>query len=294
MEELQITTIKNNPELEGLARTIPDVVYSTEQGEELKMTIIIPWNVHYRLKSKCPCIVFIQGSAWTKPDLNCQLPQLGALAQKGYVMATVDHRSCLEGYAAPAFLKDVKTAIRFLRANANEYGIDPERIGVWGTSSGGNTALLMGLTGDDPVYRTEEYPEYSDRVKTVVECFGPADFDDMLRYYSEVMADSDAPKDDRDILGCLLTHDEEERKRIKMLINPIGLVKTGKEYPPFLIIHGDKDELVPYQESVDMAKTLCEHGVHTEMIRVEGAEHEGTFWSQELLRMIEDYFDRTL
>ena len=80
-----------------------------------------------------------------------------------------------EGNPFPAYLQDVKTAIRFLRAQGEEYGIDTERVAVCGSSSGGNTALLVGFTRDEERYKTEEYKEYSDKVKAVVECFGPTD-----------------------------------------------------------------------------------------------------------------------
>ncbi|MCB8600020.1 alpha/beta hydrolase, partial [Blautia sp. DFI.9.9] len=68
------------------------------------------------------------------------------------IVATVQHRSALDGHAFPAFLQDVKTAIRYLRAHAAEYQIDPDRVGIWGTSSGANAALLTALTPNDPRY----------------------------------------------------------------------------------------------------------------------------------------------
>src|SRR5690606_6431839 len=95
-----------------------------------------------------PLIVFLQGSGWTFPDVNYEIPQLAEYARNGYVVATITHRSYKDGYPAPAFLQDAKTAIRFLRKNANVYGIDPNRVCFWGTSSGGNTAMLVAMTGD--------------------------------------------------------------------------------------------------------------------------------------------------
>ena len=98
-------------------------------------------------------------------------------------MATVGHRSCLDGYQAPAFLVDVKTAIRFLRVHAKDYSIDPECVAIRGTSSGGNTALLVGLTAGDKRFFTDEYACESDAVQCVVDCFGHTDL--------EAMADED-------------------------------------------------------------------------------------------------------
>ena len=107
-------------------------------------------------------------------------PQLSMFAQQGYVIASVRHRSRRDGFAAPAFLRDCKSALRFLRTNAAAYHIDPDHVCAWGTSSGGNTVLLMGLTGDDPAYRTDEYPDASDAVQAVIDCFGPTDLPELI------------------------------------------------------------------------------------------------------------------
>lgn len=291
MSELIFRSIPNNPSFAGLASVVPDVVYSTAQGLDIKMTLLTPQTPVQPNDTRYPCIVFVQGSAWTFPDVNYELPQLSEFARSGYIVAMVTHRSALDGYKAPAFLEDVKTAIRYLRAHAEKYRIDPDRIGIWGTSSGGNTALLVGLTADDPTYKTSEYPDISDRVKTVVDCFGPAD---VPALFAAVRRRADESENDRALLEGLLGMDETEQQRHMALMNPITMVKDGTGYPPFLLIHGDQDPLVPYEQSTRMADVLCSHNVHTEMIRVEGAEHEGTFWSRELFSMIADYIKRTL
>ena len=169
MSELVFKSIKNNPAFEGLASLVPNIVYSTARGLEIKMHILTPQSVRKPdADDRHPCIVFVQGSAWTFPDVTYEIPQMSEFARNGYVVAMVTHRSALDGHKAPAFLEDVKTAIRFLRANADTYKIDPERIGIWGTSSGGNTALLVGLTADDPVYKTDEYADFvTDYLKNI-------------------------------------------------------------------------------------------------------------------------------
>ncbi len=291
MKMQRFTSIKNNPQLTGMARWTGGVTYSVATGVELKLELLLPWAVaDGKTDQRWPCIVFVQGSAWTFPDVGFELPQLADFARKGYVVATVTHRSSVDYHKAPAFLEDVKTAIRFLRKNADEYGIDPERIGIWGTSSGGNTALLVGLTGDDPIYRTAEYSDCSDRVKTVVECFGPAD---MFALFAQGIQEKDEDGNPSIFIRLLGDEPREQKERMS-LMNPIEKVVPGRTYPPFLLLHGDKDELVPYEQSVAMAEKLCENDVHTEMIRVEEAPHEGDFWSRELLNLIADYFKRTL
>ena len=292
MAELIFKSISNNPTFEGLASIIPDVVYSHAGGKEIKLTLIVPQTPQNpETPARFPCIVFVQGSGWTFPDITYELPQMSEFARNGYIVAMVTHRSALDGFKAPAFLKDVKTAIRFLRANAENYQIDPDRIGIWGTSSGGNTALLVGLTGDDPIYRTDEHSGFSDKVKTVVECFGPADIPALFDGLKER---ADHNPGDRALLYGLLGADPVEQRARMRMMNPIEMVKDGKEYPPFLLIHGDKDPLVPYSQSELMAAKLAQADIPTRLIKVEGAEHEGTFWSGKLFGMIGDYLKQTL
>lgn len=292
MYPMKFTTIKHNPSLSGMASWLRDIPYSTATGVELKMQILTPWaaNKPANAEKRWPCIVFVQGSAWAFPDVAFELPQLGEFARNGYVVATVTHRSSRDGYKAPAFLEDVKTAIRFLRKNAAKYHVDADRIGIWGTSSGGNTALLVGLTGDDPLYKTDEYSEYSDAVKTVVDCFGPADLPDQF-----TKEDGSKPSDEAlSIAARLLGETREEQMKRAALINPIQKIVPHKKYPPFMLLHGDHDEQVPYSQSQKMAEALCKNDVHTEFVRVEGAPHEGSFWSRNLLSLIEDFIGRTL
>ena len=170
----EIPHLPMNPTLKGQAELIQHVVYSAN-GQQL--TLILPWapgDDRSRM-APCPVIVFVQGSAWTTPNLNYEIPMLSHFAEEGIAVATVSHRSCAEGHPFPAFLVDVKCAIRFLRSHAAEYALDPRRVVAFGTSSGGNTVCLLGLTGDDPALKTEEYAEESDAVNGVVSCFAPTD-----------------------------------------------------------------------------------------------------------------------
>lgn len=140
------------------------------------------------------------------------------------MVATLTHRNCLEGNPFPAFLQDVKTGIRFLRKHAEEYQIDSDRIGIWGTSSGGNTALLVGLTGDDIRYETEENSGYSDFVKVVVDCFGPTDMIQIPPYTNEIF---------KEIFQALLGEDTPENREKLLELNPLNQVEKGKSILPF-------------------------------------------------------------
>ncbi|TAH68011.1 MAG: alpha/beta hydrolase [Anaerolineaceae bacterium] len=288
MEYKEIKVIKNNPTLKGMAVMIPDVIFSTAHGVELKMQIIKPWNSQANEQAKYPLIVFVQGSAWTFPDVYYQLPQLSQFAREGYVVATLTHRNSLEGHPFPAFLEDVKTGIRFLRKHAEDYQIDPDRVGIWGTSSGGNTALLVGLTGDDMQYKTEEFKEFSDKVQIAVDCFGPTDVTEAVNQIELL------PDDLKPIFEGLIGEKTKENMEKFLEINPLNHIQSGKSYPPFLIIHGNKDELVYYEQSEQMYHRLLDVGADASMICVDGAPHEGSFWSNELLGLIKDFIDQRL
>lgn len=282
-------SIKRNPMLDGLAEISPDIVYSNAGGKNLTLRVIYPWKNEANAGRRYPLILFVQGSGWTFPNINYEIPQLSWYARHGYVVATVTHRNCYDGFPFPAFLQDVKCALRFMRAHADDWSIDPERVTVFGTSSGGNTALLVGLTGDDPRYKTDEYADQSDAVSAVVECFGPTDMFDLNDYHTGGTGTMDL------VYKLLGDPEAEEAQALAREISPLFLVKDGVSYPPVMILHGDADHVVPYEsQGVRMAERLDEAGADVTLIRIEGADHEGDFWSDELHDIILEFIDRNM
>ena len=274
MNKLSVKHIPSNPSLTGLCRLISDVVYSESQGKSLHMDLLVPWTAERPgFDKRCPLIVFIQGSSWTTPDRGYEIPQLCFFARQGFVVATVEHRSIFEGAAFPAFLEDVKCAIRFLRKHADQYAVDSERIAVWGTSSGSNAAMLTGLTGGDERFATEEYREFSDAVQAVVGCFGPADIRDLV--WSARHSAAIAP-----VLKAAFGADESRWESAMADFSPITYVEKGKAIPPFLLLHGNSDVEVPYEQSLRLAQKLADCGVSVSAVCVDGAGHEWDFWSQ--------------
>lgn len=275
--------IPNNPELKGLAHLIRDIVFDEQKG--LSLDLLLPWQTEENQNPRFPLIVFLQGSAWTTPNRGYEIPQLARYAQEGYAVASISHRDATKGAAFPAYLIDSKQAIRFLRKNADKYGINPQRVAFFGTSSGGNTALLVGLTGDDPRFRDETDPHISDAVRLVIDCFGPADLSLML---------SDKPMDEETqaiLQGLVGSHDKES---VLKQMSPVNEVKDGQNYPPFLLIHGDADTLVPYEQSEIMYERLLDAGARATLIRITNAPHEGNFWSHRLHGLILDFLQAHL
>lgn len=284
----EIRVINANPTMEGIAYMVPDVVFTEPEGKPVKMHLLCPWPGFTKEteNKKYPLIVFIQGSAFRFPDAYRKIPQLSMFAQAGYVVATVTHRNSLDGNPFPAYLQDVKTAVRYLRAHAEEYHIDPDRVAAWGSPSGGNTALLLGMTGDDARYKTEEYGEYSDAVKAVVDCFGPVD---TSKNREAILAGKEFEYCDS--FKCLIGEPTAENLKKIQQMDPVYHLKEGREYPPIFILHGDEDPTVPYEQSEMFYKQLIDIGADASMVRVKGAPHERSFWSRELLNVIKEFLD---
>lgn len=276
--------LQHNPSYKGMAMATADIPFFCE-GQQQLLTLVTPaWDKNGEETPRFPVVVFLQGSAWTSPNRFFQLPQLCAYAQQGIAVASITHRDATEGNPFPAYLKDAKAAIRFLRAEADTLGIDPDRVGFFGTSSGGNTALLVGLTGDDPRYKTSDYESDSDAVRLVVDCFGPADL--MMIPEQEVAANERIMGIMRSLIG------EGDTQTVLRDMSPVYQVKNGQTYPPFLILQGDRDQDVPYAQSEKMHARLKEAGADSTLVLVQGAGHEGSFWSAELHVLILDFIKK--
>lgn len=276
---MPILHIPANPTEEGQARLLPHIVYSTATGTDLTCAILTPYN--QQPAKPYPAIVFVQGSAWQHPDICYQLPQLSEYARRGYVVMTVTHRNAMEGHPFPAFLEDVKTAVRYLRKSAETYHIDPERIAIFGTSSGGNTAMLVAMTANDPRYKTAEYADVSDAVCCCAECFGPTDLKALFKLHQGAPI-GDALRGEQDAQAVL--HD----------MSPYHIAEAGKAYPPVLLVQGDADPTVPWDQSERMYKKYLEVGTDAQLVCIDGAPHEGPFWSRAVHEVILTFFDAHL
>lgn len=292
MKASEIKHLTSDQSLHGRYRVLPKVIYSTERGRDIPLTLVVPWAATDGVTdfAPLPLVVFVQGSGWKTPNRWEKLPDLCRLAQRGFVVATVDHRNCvMENASAPAYLVDVKCAIRYLRAHAAEYGIDPTRVAVWGTSSGGNTAQLVGVTGNMPEFETAEWAGESDTVQVVVSCFGPSD---MVRWMNRAGATDDFTS----VRECLFKGTPEDQLAAKRLVSPLTYVteEARPHLPKFLLLLGTDDEWVDSVQLTRMHERLSAVGASSEAFLVDGAVHEGNFWSEAVLDTIYSYLEREL
>lgn len=262
---------------------IKDVVYARRGERELHLQLLIP-GLHapeLGYVGKHPLVIHVQGSGWGKQNCYMALPNFYPLAYAGYVVASVEHRASDEAIF-PAFLQDVKSAIRFLRANAKEYGIDPENIAIWGDSSGGHTAVMVGVTGDMEEFKTADYEEQSDAVSAVVDFYGPTDVTRINDVPRDPDIDLSRPQPEDILFGGKVA----ECPEIAAPGNPLNYITKEKEIPPILIAHGDQDAVVPFHQSVLLYDKLTECCKVVDFYKVLAADHGFFLWTPEMIDLV--------
>jgi len=206
---------------------------------------------------------------------------LAALARRGYTVASIDYRLSSEA-KYPAAVQDVKAAIRFLRANAERYGIDKDRVAVWGASAGAHLAAMAALTGDDATLEpgNRSNPDQSDRVQAFVGWYGPYEMQSMFKL---AMASAPAagttmtPEDAAEAMGPMIFFgctNEGCPPGMLEKASPINFV--DKNDPPTLLIHGTADKTVPSEQSVELFNSLKASGVKADLHLIDNAGHSWT------------------
>jgi len=264
-----------------------------------KMDLYVPLdNDAYE---RFPGVVIIHGGGWTGGDKARKREiEIGtALAAQGYVCASINY--LLAGKSKPAFpqnVHDCKAAVRFLRANAREFGIDPDRIGVIGGSAGGHLALMLGVTGPEGALEPENpYPGVSSRVQAVVDLYGPSDL--LTRQKTDSSGNPTGRRYDGSA-ATTLGATREQNEALWRQASPVTHVTPGD--PPVLILHGKSDTTVDYAQSIEMAEKLSSAGVPVELHLLEGVGHtfalkvdvNGKPLPQDLRPIVIGFFDKYL
>jgi acetyl esterase/lipase len=219
-----------------------------------------------------PGIVCIHGGAWrlgTPSFLSTTLPPLNGksvienLAARGYVAVTISYRLVPDA-KFPAQIEDCKAAVRWLRANATKYNIDPDHIAACGYSAGGHLACLLGVTDKaDGLEGVGGHPEQSSKVHAVVDLFGPTDLTSP-DWHPDAEAGVLAP-----LIGGRLKDQPEQFRRA----SPLCYIRKDRELPPFLIMHGTADPIVNINQSKKLVEKLQELGVKHRYIEMKGEGH---------------------
>jgi len=244
---------QNNTPAPGI-EALHDVVIGKGGAQELHAEIAYPKNA----AKPTPAIIYIHGGGWIEGTYKHSLIQF---AQHGYFGASIEYR--FSNVATwPAQIQDCKLAVRWLRANAAQYNVDPNRIGVWGESAGGHLVTCLGTMADVKEYEGDGgYPGVSSAVQAVVDFYGPTDF---------TRPDLYSPTAIRLTQG-LMGVPYEQNPQLWKSASPFFYVKAGD--PPMLLVHGDSDGLVPLAQSTVFDEALTKAGVPHQLLVVKNADH---------------------
>lgn len=276
--------------------TITEVVYSQHfhnGTHSLHMTLFVP-----NTSEPKPCVIYFPGGGFTTSDYGKWGRLRMRLALEGFVVAAVEYRTIPHPF--PAILIDGKTAVRYLRAHAKQFGIDKERIGVMGNSAGGYLAQLVTMTADEKEFDEGDFLEESSATQACCDIFGPSDLASVDEGFPpEIQAFHRSPSAAEALLLNGVTygrspsydiHDDLERAS---WASPMGHLKPG--LPPFLIMHGTHDMMVSRFQSVHLYEALMKLNTPVEFIEIADAGHGDDYWFQRpVIDLITSWFKSTL
>lgn len=208
-----------------------------------------------------PLVLWVHGGGWKSSDKSWIL--VPYLVAKGYAVASINYRYSSEAIF-PAQIQDANEALNFLLHHAEEYGLDKNRVAVAGDSAGGHLALLLGLARDEGGFGADA----NVRPRAVIDFFGPTDF----TVFTEA-----PPAGAEDVITQLLGASPRDRPDLAKAASPVTYVTAAS--PPVLILHGDKDSVVPASQSRVLADLLKKAEVPVDLVMIPGAGHEGPAFS---------------
>lgn len=266
-----------------------DIAYIEGGDEAQKLDLYLPEKP---AEKPLPLIVHIHGGGW-RAGSKYPCP-VAPMALKGYIVASVEYRFSQKA-KFPAQIQDCQAAIRWLRANSARYQIDPERVAVVGASAGGHLSALVATSGGKKTFPAIGGNEdQSDRVQAVCDYFGPTDFTTVVQQAADDskvrnVFQFNTPGDPYSGLTGSDLSDTAKSEAV----SPIHYV--DKDCPPFLILHGTHDALVPYAQSVELAEALKAKGVEVWLQTLPGSGHGGPAFNRPALAaLILNFFEKHL
>lgn len=260
----------------------PDIVYGRADGADLLMDYFHP-KFH---AGPVPAVIWIHGGGWFSHDLDRKYRperELADLAKLGFFCASIDYRLS-DQHPFPAQIQDCKCAVRFLRANAARLNIDPDRIAVWGESAGAHLAILMAVTnGMEAFEGNGGWNEVSGDVQAAVSWYAPAELNSLHAYYAGLSGGSR-----RSIVEMLVNSSASDPGFAALADSASPHHYANRTAAPILLMHGDRDSIVPYAQSENLYKALKAAGNPVRLITVHDQGH-GFFDGKEYTRTIENF-----
>lgn len=258
------------------AETLPGIEFARVDGISLKL------DLHRPDSEKPPLLVYVHGGAW-RAGSRGDVP-VTDLLDHGFAVASVDYRLSTQA-RFPAQVHDIKAAIRFLRAKADELKIDADRIAIVGSSAGGHLAALAGVTNGHAELegRVGDHLDQSSRIDAIVSYYGASNLQSILGQSTEFGLGVRVPA-----LKLLLGDVPENEPALAQLASPVAHLDA--QDPPVFLIHGDADPQMPPAQSEEFRAACEKAGVSVQLIVLPGAKHGGSeFYDAERLRTVAEF-----
>jgi acetyl esterase/lipase len=286
-------------------RAIDDVVFTTRtlsngKSKDLLMDIQVP-----KPPGRRPLVVYVPGGGFIQAPKESALDLRTYVAEAGFVVASIQYRTVRDGANYRDGIADVKSAIRYLRANANQYGIDPGRIAIWGESAGGYLVAMVGVNNGDRTFDVGNNLDQSSDVQAILDKFGATDTSKLAADFDQHTQDADYAKDNSiaQYIGMVPETHLLDAKIAATVANPITYVNAS--VPPFLIFHGSQDRLISPSQTLLLHNALNAAGGHSTRYVLDGASHgdlaflgdpkAGLPWStNQTMGIIIDFLKRTI
>ena len=276
------------PQQSNGIKVMRDLTYLSSGDPAQKLDLYVPEQASER---PLPLVIWIHGGGWEAGSKDgCYLQYL---VGQGYAAASIEYRFSQKALF-PAQIQDCLAAIRWLRANSKKYNLDAKHFGVGGDSAGGHLAALVGTAGGKKAFAPIGGNEnQSDRVQAVVDFYGPADFNTVMSQAAADKTKNAFNFNHGDPYSQLIGANLGEDKAKGDAVSPIHYV--GKGSPPFLILHGTVDNLVPYAQSVELLDRLHKVGVDAMLQSFPNSGHGGPAFNYAAVhKLIKDFFDKHL
>lgn len=272
------------------ARTIisENIVYKTdEKGKSIAMDIYRPKTAG---NEKLPVLIYIHGGGWVQGDKTIRADSyiedmILKLVEKQYAVVSIDYTLVSPDIHFPAPVQDCKDAIRWVRKNAEKYHFDTGNIGLFGASAGAHLSLLAAYTDDTQFKGSQELAPYSAKVNYVVDDFGPADLNKLLHtrvgrfpvFLIGLFSKQIVELRENLIRGISGYEIKTDKRKVVEYFKTISPVTYSSHGIPTLILQGNKDKIVPLQQSMKLSQQLTDHNINNKLVVVEGGVHG--FWT---------------
>lgn len=265
-------------QIDEIGGVIYSQIQSRRSNRAMRMTLLVP-----RTTEKKPAIIYFPGGGFTTTDYEKFIEMRFSLAKAGFVVAAAEYRVVPNKF--PAILEDGKSAVRFLKAHANAYGIDASKIGVLGDSAGGYLSQMVAVTGNEKQFDKGDNLHVDSTVQAAATLYGISDlrnigagFDEAIQKVHQSPAVTEALLVNgvafNEYPGASILSDSDKA----LPASSLGHIK--KNLPPFLIMHGTEDKLVSPVQSEQLYEALKQSGNRVTYVKVEGAAHGDTVWFQ--------------